>query len=156
MDLQLNHTTNEEKNWDEKNQQQPDQNITCTKTNETSYEKQTSFVGFYEGHIVWFISAINPDALWVPCDLWAVTSCQSKFKEGVIALKVTNYQKVLFQCCFTSFTWRKRSSERSDVFFLLLLLLFFNTVSYLEKRCHDGNAFYAERTKQQTDNLKVF
>lgn len=34
--------------------------------------------------------------------------------------------------------------------FFLLLLLFINTVSYLEKRCHDGNAFYAERTKQHT------
>lgn len=43
--------------------------------------------------------------------------------------------------------WCKRSSGWSDV---LLLLLFINTVSYLEKRCHDGNAFYAEKTKQQT------
>lgn len=32
MDLQLNQTTNEEKNWDEKNEQLPDQNISCTKT----------------------------------------------------------------------------------------------------------------------------
>lgn len=45
-------------------------------------QKHLNKKGFYGGHIVWFISAIDPDALWVPCDLWALHKLSIKVQGG--------------------------------------------------------------------------